>query len=382
MYQVLQWTKQICLAEHGLDANQIEALSRSAALPDWAAEKLGESGVARISAMNDLAVNYRHMDGAQLREVMTTAHFDAYFADAISRAFFKDYAYQRGSWRDYTYPDTAPDFRDVDRYRMTEPGTLLRRREKAPIKATHISDNVVNYGVEEFARQFDVSWRAIMNDDLGKIRETPTRMLSAVNRFEDGFVSALYDNAATQAGLVALGAAYAGTGRLTLANLAIALNAMKSRVDAGGNPIQINKVWLVIPSILEIQAAVIMQSVLAPGVATNDKNVITQFLAGYRVDPYIATAAPNVPWYLFADPSEIPAVPVARLQGWAQPLVFQKASDIRVVSGSAPGAFLMGDFATGDIEFAVETVIGGWDDATFVGVVDPNGIYYSSGTTP
>jgi len=27
-------------------------------------------------------------------------------------------------------------------------------------------------------------------------------------------------------------------------------------------------------------------------------------------------------------------------------------------------------------------IIGGWDDATWVGVVDPNGIYYSSGTTP
>jgi hypothetical protein len=67
---------------------------------------------------------------------------------------------------------------------MTEPGTLHRRREKAEAKATHISDSVVNYGVEEFARQFDVSWQAIMNDDLGKIRETPRRMLNAVRRFE------------------------------------------------------------------------------------------------------------------------------------------------------------------------------------------------------
>jgi hypothetical protein len=265
---------------------------------------------------------------------------------------------------------------------MTEPGTLHKRREKAESKATHIADSYVSYGVEEYSEQFDVSWRAIMNDDLGKIRETPQRMLSAVNRFEDGFVSALYDNATTQAALIALGAAYAGTGRLTSANLAIGLNAMKNRVDAGGNRIQINRVWLVIPSILEIQAQTILQSVLLAGVATNDKNVLNNFIAGYKIDPYITTAAPNVPWYLFAEPSEIPAVTVARLQDWNAPLVFQKRSNIEVVSGRAPAAFLMGSFETGDIEYAVSTVIGARDDGTLVGVTDVNGIYYSSGTTP
>lgn len=382
MYQVMQWVKQIALAEKGFDNNQIEAISRTANPPEWALEKLGENGLAELNAMTVLGNSFKSMDAGAFREAMTVAHFDVYFADAISRAFLKDYAYQAGQWQAYTFPDTAPDFRDVDRYRMTEPGTLHRRREKAEAKATHIADSVVSYGVEEFSRQFDVSWRAILNDDLGKIRQTPSRMLNAVKRFEDQFVSALYDNALTQAALIALGAAYAGTGRLTSANLAIAINAMKSRVDGAGNPLSIGGIWLVIPPILEMQAQVILGSTLMAGVATNDKNVLPGFLRGYRVDPYIATAAPNVPWYLFADPNEIQALPVARLQGWSQPLVYQKRSNIEVISGSAPAAFLMGSFETGDVEYQVSDVIGGWDDAAWVGVIDPNGIYYSSGTTP
>jgi hypothetical protein len=382
MYQVMQWMKQISLAKRGFEEGQIETLTRSAAVPEWATEKLGEAGLREMIAMSELANGWRNMDGAQFKEAMTTAHFDVYFADAISRAFYKDYAYQQGAWLRYTYADTAPDFRDVDRFRMTEPGTMLLRREKAEMKATYIADSEVHYGVEEYARQFDVSWRAIMNDDLGKIRETPNRMANACRRFEDGFVSALYDNATTQAGMIALGAAYAGTGRLTAANLAIGLNAMRSRVDAGGNPIMINGVWLVIPPILEMQAQVILGSTLMSGVATNDLNVLPRFVRGYFVDPYIATAAPNVPWYLFADPSEVPTVPVVRLTGWTGPLTFMKRSNIEVLSGSAPAAFLLGSFETGDIEYAVQTVIGGWDNATYVGVVDPNGLYYSSGTTP
>lgn len=386
MYRVTQWVRDIALAEKGFDADQIATLSNHyfAEPPAWATEKLGQAGLAELVALNELMDHGRSLsaDRARFAEVMTTAHFTQYFGDAISRAFLKDYSYQMGQWTLYTSPDEAPDFRGVERYRMTEPGTLFRRREKAQAKATHIADSEVTYGVEPFARQFDVSWQTIMNDDLGKIKETPQRMANAVNRFEDAWVSALYDNATTQAALIALGAAYAGTGRLTAANLAIGLNAMRSRTDAAGNPIQINKIWLVIPPILQMQAEVILGSTLMAGVATNDKNVLPQFIAGYRMDPYIATAAPNVPWYLVADPSEIQGLPVARLSGWSGPVISQKRSDIEIISGRAPAAYAMGSFATGDIEYMVETVIGGWDDAALVGVTDANVIYYSSGTTP
>lgn len=384
MYQVMNWVKQIALAEKGFDADQVETLGKLpvTSLPTWATEKLGEAGVSQIAAMIELQNRWRAMDGSEFREAMTTAHFDVYFADAISRAFYADYGYQRGSWQSYVYDDTSPDFRNVKRFRMSEPGTLHKRREKAESKSTYISDSKVEYGVDEFSEQFDVSWRTLMNDDLGKIREMPRRMVSAVNRFEDGFVSNLYDNATTQAALAALGAPWAGTGRLTYANLAIGINAMKQRTDVAGNRIQINGIWLVIPPILELQAMTIMESVLAASVSTNDKNVVPWFIRGYKVDPMIATAGANVPWYLFADPSEIPTVPIVRLQGWTGPLVYMKRSNIESISGSAPAAFLMGSFETGDIEYAVSDVIGGGSDATYGGVLDIRGIYYSSGTTP
>jgi hypothetical protein len=222
-----------------------------------------------------------------------------------------------------------------------------------------------------------------MNDDLGKIRETPQRMARAAARFEDGFVSALYDNATTQATLAALGVPWAITGRLTAANLAIGINAMAVRTDVGGvNQLNFRKLHLVVPTVLRIQAGVILRSELMAGVATNDLNILSEFISAVHVDPYIATAGINVPWYLFADPSESPAVSVARLNGFEAPWVFKKSSDVELMSGSAPAPFLLGSFGTGDIEYAVETIIGGWDDASYVGVTDFRGILYSSGTTP
>jgi len=386
MYRVCKWIEEFALASMGVTDEGLlhEAVTLSeSALGERVAPQASvpaDQFMNRIGALRELGRRGRDMVPAEFQEVLTTAHFTHYFADAISRAFYADYQYDIGSWRDYTYADTTPDFRDVARFRMSEPGTLNKRREKAEAKATDIDETEINFSVEEYARQFDVSWRAIVNDDLGKIRETPQRMANAARRWLDAWVSALYDNATTQAALVALGAVYSGTGRLTAANLAIGLNAMMQRVDANGNQMNINRVWLVIPKILQIQAADILQDLLAYGGAGG--NVLAQFVAGVRVDPYIGFAGVNVPWYLFADPSEVPTVTVARLDGWPGPVVAQKRSDIQVISGAAPAAFTMGSFATGDIEYMVEDVIGGWDDATYVGVTDFRGVYYSSGTTP
>lgn len=336
----------------------------------------------RIGALREMFNNSRNMTADQFQEVMTIAHFSTYFADALSRSFYADYAYQTGQWLNYTFPDIAPDFRDVDRARMSEPETLKRRRELRDSAETEVAATWISYGVDEYSNAFVVSWQTILNDDLAEIQRTPARMANAARRWADVFVSALYDNATTQASLVALGAVYAITGRLTHLNLAVGLNAMRQRVDVRGNPMNIARVHLVIPPILEIQARTIMASTLAAGIATNDANVLPGFLAGIWIDPYIATTAASVPWYLFAEPSSVPAVTVARLRGWAAPIVYQRASDIRIISGSVPAAFLLGDARHGAIRYYVQDILGGWDDATWVGVTDFRGIFYSDGTTP
>ena len=378
MKQICRWLISEVLASKGFDVKNnvgnvqlIESFAK-------------EHGIKEsIEALKYIGANvWDREDIQRLAEVMTTAHFTHYFADALSKRFYADYAMKIGAWTKYTYADTAPDFRPVDRLRMSEPGGLKQRREKAEAKATHISDSELNWGLDEFAEQFDVSWRTILADNLGKILETPRRMVSAAKRFEDQFVSALYDNATTQGTLVALGAPWSGTGRLTAANLAIGINAMMVRTDVNGNQMNINRIHLVIPPVLLIQARVVLESLLMAGVATNDKNVLSSFIAGVHVDPYIGTAGVNVPWYLFADPSEIPAVTVGRLQGFETPFCYKQRSDIEQVEGSMPAAFLMGSYATGDIQWTVEDIIGGWDDASFVGVTDVRGLYYSSGTTP
>ena len=177
-----------------------------------------------------------------------------------------------------------------------------------------------------------------------------------------------------------------GTGRLTTANLAIAYNAFVQRVDARNNPLNIVPVYLVIPPVLRLTANQILQSERIAELATNGVNVL-QGAFQVREDPYITYTAPNIPWYLFAAPNDIPAVSVVRMQGRPGPRLYAKAPDkVPMAQGGGLGAadWRTGSFLTGDIELLVEDTIGARSDspATWVGVTDHQGLYYSSGTTP
>lgn len=390
MYQVTNWLVEYALAKTkvGIGSNgkaddqKITESARGSGIPAFAQSELTEAETRTILALKNIRDNHRalHSEG-NLRETLTTAHFDTYFADALSRKFYDMYNMKVGNWLNYTYPEESPNItRAIKRFRMSQPGTLYRRREKAEAKPTSIAATKIEISVKEYARQFDVSWQLIQDDDLGEIAKTPERMFESAKRWADEFVSNLYDNATTQATLAALGAPWAITGRLTLSNLAIAINALKQRTDAQGNRIQIQDAYIVIPDILEIPLQTILQNLISYG--GTGGNVLQGFIKGYFIDPYIATSGPDVPWYVFGDPKRIPVVSVARMQGWPGPVVFSKRSDIGVMTGSVPPAFAMGDYATGNIEFTVEDIMGGWDDASYVGVTDYRGLVYSSGTTP
>jgi hypothetical protein len=318
---------------------------------------------------------------AQFKEAMTMAQFPTYLGTILNREFVKAYEVKQGSWKSYTKADTAPDFRDISRLRMDWYLPLHLRREKAESKAGYVVENEFHYGVDEYSTQFDISWQTFQSDDLGELKRAPEELLKAALAFENAWVSNLYDNGVTQATVLGMGVPWFGTGRLTALNLAIGINAMIVRTMPNGQPMNISKIYLVIPPLLALQANVILNSALMAGVATNDKNVLAQYIAGVYVDPYITTVGANVPWYLFADPNEIGAVRVARLQGAPGPFTYIDESSIKIISGSAPASFGLGSFATGDIQYAVSDIIGGWDNVALVGLTDFRGFYYSNGTT-
>jgi len=324
-------------------------------------------------------------DSLRVSEALTTANFPLLFGTVLSRRLMDQYALVMGSWRDYTFADTTPDFRVVDRFRTTRPGTLLQRGEMGESEVTPITETVIQYGVSEFARTFEVSWRVLVNDDLGALNRVIGEMVDAAKTFEDSFVSALYDNATSQAAMIALGAQYAGTARISEAALETGVNAMRTRTDSDGNRIAPSGLYLVVPPESEIAVLRILESEKTPASDFNAPNVVRRYIQGYRIDPYIQTAPGAVPWYLFAAPSsQFNTVTVARLDSYGDgPQLYLRASDRLPLSptGTVGAAQAWGgSWMSKAIEIEVEDIIGGWDDSTYVGITNPLGLYYSDGT--
>jgi len=359
MLNILSWLEDIAEAKH--KANIITN------------EQFNES----VTGFNTLRSQYRKMPVTQFQEVISKSAFNTYMTDALSRAFFDQYAVVGGTWRNYTTPDTSPDLRDVVRYRREDNHKMSRRRATGSRKQFGTNATKEVYGADEYSEVFEVPWEVILNDDLRELMKMPRDMANAAATFEDEFVSSLYNNTLSQNYLIALGAGYAGSAQLDKAGLIAALTAMTTRYNSNGGLIQVGSIRLVVGQALAYTAAELFSNLLAYG--TSESNILAKYISGFDVDPFIVPVGGNDPWYLFSDPNVVPAVTVLRLSGVNKPYVFTQESQVRTVSGTAPSALTMGSYDSGVLSYTVGTIIGGNADISKGGLIDPNGIYYSSG---
>lgn len=329
-----------------------------------------------FQVMDNVLSNPRGDNAAKLREAMVVADFPLYFGTAISRAFNRDYPVQAGSWSAYTYADETPDFRDVERYRTSEFGLLNKRSELQETSQEAVSESQIKFSVDEYSKAFSLSWKVLMNDDMGEIRRFPSKLLRAATRWEDSFVSNLYDNATAQAALIALGTNYADMVPLTVAGVKTAYSRFMARVDSKGLPLNIVPRFIVTSPIHELTCREIFAGL--DNTSNSPTPAVTKGLLQWKADPYIGD---NDDWYLFADPAEIAAVSVARLRGYDRPQVYMKQPDMVPFSGGGMGtpSWLTGSFENGLIEFMVLDILGGWEDASYKGITDYQGIFFSTG---
>ena len=335
----------------------------------------GEGYEQKLKEIVDLLGNANNLPAHKheylIREALTTSDFPLLFGDVLDRQVLASYKAVDPVWKAFTKMSTNRDFKVSDRYAITGGDQVLARvAEKGEYLASERNEARYHLSVLKYGRQFDISWEALINDDLGALKDTPERFARAAVRTEHDLVTSTYAGCALYA--AANGNTTAAV--LTIASLEAGVAAMASFLDANAQPIMNRAKYLVVPPVLEMTARQILTSAVkqwlehttlaaAPtAYAMPMTNVIAQYGLQLIVDPYLAiyanAAEQATQWYLFADPKDIAAVEFAHLKGHERPEICMKASDKVTVGGGAIGP-MSGDFTTDNVLYRVRHVFGG-----------------------
>jgi len=320
-------------------------------------------------------------------EVMTSADFTYAIQEFVQREALPGYQQMQFGFEPLVRPDTVVNFLPHTRYqRRAGLDDLEWVGEKdRPLAGNYDDATKRQISVYRWEKEFDFSMEAIVNDDLGYFSETAMLMGQAARRTLEKYVSRFYTNATTLARLVALGALYSQTGRLTSQRISEARMAFGQRTDARGEAILAEPVYLVYHRGLEDQVRTIQASQLVPENASNAANVVRASFTPIK-DPHMAGTAPNLPWFMFTSWQMNNVIPfvLGRLQGWQGPRILRKKSDVEAVTdmlgGGTPVDVWLGDFETGNIVLKVIDIFGTYVDGTEGNMFDNRGCYYSSGT--
>ncbi len=315
-----------------------------------------------------------HHRAMMIEEALTTSDFPLMFGDVLARQLLPAYKAVESAWRPFTKMSTVSKI-DVDERRFVVYGgdnLLPRVGEKGEYLASPRNELRYLIQANKRGRQFDLSWEAIINDDLGALRDTPERFGRAAERTEHRIMTTLYasDVGAHVEGnggdLYDIGVNAAAT-LLSVPALEVGVQTMNMFTDIGGEPIMATPKFLVVPPALEFTALRILNSVVlleaaAAGTPTGATNVIAMKGLQLIVDKYLPIvntgADQHTQWYLFSDPADLAALEAAHLTGHENPEIAMKSSNKVTVGGGAISPF-EGDFETDNIFYRVRHVFGG-----------------------
>uniref|UniRef100_A0A6M3KUT9 Putative structural protein n=1 Tax=viral metagenome TaxID=1070528 RepID=A0A6M3KUT9_9ZZZZ len=314
-----------------------------------------------------------------LREAMTTSDFPYLFGEVLDRQLLAGFKDTPQVMPRICRPGRVKDFRTVHRYEISDGDQRLEKvAEKGEYLASDRDEAKYYYAISKYGRQFDISWEAIISDDLGALRDTPMRFAKAARRAEEYFLTSLFmdTNGPLDAVFsVARGGAAVAATPLTIGNLETGVEAMAAYTDQGASPILNRPKFLMIPPALEFTARQILTSATkmwiqgattlaaAPDVARPMSNVISQYGLEILINPWIPIVAATgtvgaTSWYLFSDPGDIPAAEFGLLTGHESPELFMKGSNQTRVGGGDASP-MDGDFETDNIFYKVRHCFGG-----------------------
>ena len=238
------------------------------------------------------------------------------------------------------------DFKENDRFRLTDVGDLLPVGADGEIKDGGVMEESAKNQLDTYGKKFVLTRKMIINDDLGAFMKVPTAMGNRAARLIDQlFFSRLLKNPVQLDGKALFSTAHknllsGATSALSSDSLKKAIQLFLDQVDADGQPISVEPRFLLVPSALKHLAIELTRG--ATFVMASSDNTIRPALNSLVDEnlqvissPYLANSAYEgasaTAWYLFGNPHQTDTFEIGYLRGKRTPTVERGETDFNTL---------------------------------------------------
>jgi hypothetical protein len=269
-------------------------------------------------------------DALITRAFQTTSDYPNMLANLLNKSLRMAYEVAESGIRRCALETSAPDFRAKSRIMLDWTAfTLVQINESAEFQYGTMADTAESYSLQTFGRLFNISRKALVNDDLGGFTRLPAYFGNSAAEFERKYLTQLITSNsglgptmsdtiamfnAAHANLVAVGAG-AAPGVNTLST---ARNMMRQQTGPGGGLIGVVPRFLLVPSALETTGQQLMHDTRP--VTFDQVNPFNESALELVVEPRLDAVSTKA-WYLIADPARLPGLEFAYLAGSPGPQV-------------------------------------------------------------
>lgn len=164
----------------------------------------------------------------------TNSDFPIILGNTINRVLRAEYALAESTFAPWTRQTTARDFREMTKAQFGEVGNFAEVVEGSEYKSTTLSEAKESYRIKKYGQMINVSWEALINDDLGAFSRVPSKIAAAANRLKSDIIYNILTSNPTMGDGVALfhsthGNLAASGGAIDITTLGAGRKAMRNQ---------------------------------------------------------------------------------------------------------------------------------------------------------
>ena len=301
-----------------------------------------------VECMKLDGIPYSHgFDNETIRAAFSSVSLPGILSNVANKKLLQSYEAQPIIATKLCTTGDLNDFKENDRFRLTDVGDLLPIAADGEIKDGGLIEESAKNQLDTYGKKFCLTRKMIINDDLGAFMKVPVAMGNRAARLIDQlFFSRLLANPVQGDGRNLFHSVHknlmgGATSALSADSLKKAIQIYLDQVDADGQPISIEPRYLVVPTALKHQAIELTQGatlIMAGGqdnVLRPAMNVLTKENLEVISSPYLANSAYEgasaTAWYLFGDPRQTDTFEIGFLRGKRTPTVERGETDFNTL---------------------------------------------------